>query len=129
MQWRVRGDVQLATQRTISLATPPVRSQLGGTKPLPRPEMQTWGVKDALQPTLASSVGLNVRRTSVVGRCSAARIVVLEMMDEPCKSTARHASTQGSKQITSKNTTRLANERQQYSPELHSTAGNSNRVA
>jgi len=47
--------------------------------------MQTWGVKDALQPTLASSVGLNVQRTSVVGCCSAARIVVPEMMDEPCK--------------------------------------------
>ena len=47
--------------------------------------MQAWGVKDALQPTLAASVGLPLQRTSMVGCCSAARIVVLEMMDEPCK--------------------------------------------
>ena len=86
--------IQLQSQKADfrGHAIPQVRSQLGGTKPLPRPEMQTWGVKDALQPTLASSVGLNVRRTSVVGRCSAARIVVLEMMDEPCKSTARQST-------------------------------------
>ena len=60
--------------------------------------MQTWGVKDMLLPTLASSVGLNVQQTSVVGCCSAARIVVPEVMDAShmsLQTTARQSTPAG----------------------------------